>query len=73
MMLTDRSPLRGEEPEWKREIRRREEQKEKVCGTCRHHEREPIDGGWVCVCADSEHIADWTAYDVWCDCWEGRE
>lgn len=44
----------------------------KCCGTCRWHEHEGIDEGWVCTNADSDYCADWTEYDHCCEEWEGR-
>lgn len=45
---------------------------EKCCGTCKWHKHEPIDDGWVCVNADSDHCTDWTDYDYCCEEWEER-
>lgn len=44
-----------------------------VCGTCKYHEHENIDDGWVCVNDKSEYFADWTEYNDTCEEWEGRE
>lgn len=46
---------------------------EKCCGTCKYHQHENIDDGWVCVNSDSEYVADWTEYNDWCGEWEERE
>lgn len=45
---------------------------ENCCGTCRWHEHEDIDDGWVCVNDQSEYCADWTEYDDICDEWEAK-
>lgn len=50
-----------------------EMEKEKCCGTCKFHEHEDIDDGWVCANADSEYLSDWTDYDHCCIDWEERE
>lgn len=46
--------------------------KEKCCGTCKWHQHESVDDGWVCVNSDSEYCTDWTDYEDGCDEWEGR-
>lgn len=43
------------------------------CGTCKYHEHERIDDGWVCVNPDSEYYSDWTEYGDCCDDWEERD
>ena len=45
---------------------------ENCCGTCKWHEHENIDDGWVCVNDQSEYCADRTEYDEICDEWEAR-
>lgn len=45
----------------------------KCCGTCKWHEHEDIDDGWVCVNAESDNCAAWTEYGDSCEEWEGRE
>lgn len=42
------------------------------CGTCKYHQREEIDDGWVCVNDESEYCADWTEYNDTCSEWEER-
>lgn len=37
------------------------------CGNCKYHDS---DFSWVCVCSDSEHCADFTDNDDFCDFWE---
>lgn len=37
--------------------------KNECCGTCRWHEHEDIDDGWVCVNPESEYCTDWTDYE----------
>lgn len=44
----------------------------KCCGTCKYHEHENVDDGWVCVNQDSEYVADWTDYDHCCEEYEER-
>lgn len=43
------------------------------CGTCKWHEHENIDDGWVCTNPDSDAVADWTEYSDSCMAWESRE
>ena len=45
----------------------------KCCGTCKYHEYENIDEGYVCVNDESEYVADWTEYNHCCDEWEEKE
>lgn len=45
----------------------------KNCGTCKWHEHENIDDGWVCVNEDSIYYSDWTEYNDSCIDWEGTE
>lgn len=45
---------------------------DKCCGTCKYHEHENIDDGWMCVNQDSEYVADWTDYDHSCEDYEER-
>jgi len=44
--------------------------KEKICGTCRWHQRSGDD--WLCVNSDSEYCSDWTGYTDSCSEYEGR-
>ena len=44
-----------------------------VCGTCRYHAFEGISDDWICVCDESDYLADWTDYNDSCECWEERE
>jgi len=37
------------------------------CGTCKYHEHESVDDGWVCVNEQSRYCADWTEYDDICE------
>lgn len=41
--------------------------------TCKWHEQENIDNGYVCVNGDSEYVADWTEDEQCCEEWEKRE
>lgn len=43
---------------------------EKICGTCKHHQHENVDNGWVCVNSNSVYVADWTEHDDSCNKWE---
>jgi len=43
------------------------------CGTCRWHEHESIDDGWICVNSDSEYCSDWTDYNHYCEDYEERK
>lgn len=45
----------------------------KDCETCRWHYRDDIDGGYVCVNADSSKCTEWTEDDDSCGEWEGAE
>lgn len=45
----------------------------KVCGTCKYHQFESVDEGYVCVNDESEYVADWTEFNHTCPDWEGRE
>lgn len=45
---------------------------DRCCGTCKYHEHEDIDNGWVCVNPESDYIADWTDYDFCCEDYEER-
>lgn len=47
--------------------------KNECCGTCRWHEHEDIDDGWVCVNPESEYCTDWTDYEHNCLDWEPRK
>lgn len=42
------------------------------CRTCRYHEYEPIDRGYVCVNGDSEECTEWTEDDHSCEHWEAE-
>lgn len=46
---------------------------ERCCGTCKYHEFEDFDNGWVCVNDASEFVADWTEYDFVCEEWEEKD
>lgn len=45
----------------------------KVCGTCKHHQFENIDEGYVCTNSESEYLSDWTEHNHTCDCWEEKD
>lgn len=45
----------------------------RCCGTCRWHEHEHIDDGWVCVNAESRYCTDWTDDSDSCEEREGRK
>ena len=45
----------------------------RICGTCRYHQHEDVDDGWVCTNAESENCADWTEYTDSCEEWEERD
>lgn len=45
---------------------------DRCCGTCKYHEHEDIDNGWVCVNQESDYVADWTDYDFCCEDYEER-
>lgn len=49
-----------------------EKPRKKCCGTCRWHQHEYVDDGWVCVNDISEYCTDWTDYEWSCDEWEER-
>ena len=51
----------------------RREKMDECCGTCKYHQHEDIDDGWVCVNDRSEYCADWTDYKDCCEDWEGKE
>lgn len=44
--------------------------KKKVCGTCKYHQFESVDEGYVCVNDESEYLSDWTEYNDSCSEWE---
>lgn len=44
-----------------------------ICGTCRYHQHESINDGWVCINPESDCCADWTEYGDSCEDWEGRQ
>lgn len=55
----------------KREIK---EERNECCGTCKYHEHESVDDGWVCLNAESRYCEDdLTEYDDICEDWETRE
>ena len=43
-----------------------------ICGTCKYHQHEDIDDGWVCACPESDNFTDLTDYECSCDEWEAR-
>ena len=43
------------------------------CGTCKYHQFENVNDGYVCVNSDSEYCADWTEYSDCCEEWEERD
>lgn len=43
------------------------------CGTCKYHQHEDVDDGWVCVNNDSVNFTEWTEYNDSCEDWEERE
>lgn len=45
----------------------------KVCGTCKYHQFESVDEGYVCVNGESEYLSDWTEYGHSCSEWEGKD
>lgn len=45
--------------------------KERCCGTCRHHK--PFAGEWGCDNEESENYALETAYDDYCEEYEEKE
>lgn len=47
--------------------------KKKVCGTCKYHQFESVDDGYVCVNDESEFSSDWTEFNHTCDSWEERD
>lgn len=47
--------------------------KDQCCGTCKWHQHESVDDGWVCVNDDSEYCTDFTDYDHTCLDWESKE
>ena len=46
---------------------------EKICKNCEYHKYEDIDRGFICVNADSDRCADWTASNYSCECWERKK
>lgn len=46
---------------------------DECCGTCKWHQREDIDDGWVCVNDRSEYCTDWTDYKDCCEDWEVKD
>ena len=53
-------------------IAERRKKMDECCGTCKYHVWENYSMGWVCCCADSEYLSDWTEYEDKCDEWEER-
>ena len=51
----------------------RREKMDECCGTCKWHQHESVDDGWVCVNDRSEYCTDWTDYKDYCEDWEGKE
>lgn len=45
----------------------------RTCQTCRWHYHEDIDGGYVCVNADSSKCTEWTEDDDSCGEWDGAQ
>jgi len=45
----------------------------KRCGTCRWHQHEGIDDGWVCVNDRSDYCCDWIDDSFVCEEWEDDE
>lgn len=48
------------------------EEKKKYCKTCEYHEHEDISDGFICVCIESDHCADWTLDEQVCEFWEEK-
>ena len=46
---------------------------EQCCGTCKYHQFENVNDGYVCVNSESEYCADWTEYEDSCGEWEERD
>lgn len=44
----------------------------KYCGTCIYNNYNNITGEWGCINADSEAYGLETAYDDYCEEWEGK-
>lgn len=42
----------------------------KVCGTCKYHQFESVDDGYVCANDESEYLSCWTEYNDSCLEWE---
>lgn len=47
--------------------------KKKVCATCKYHQFESMDDGYVCVNDESEYLSDWTDFNHTCECWSGKD
>lgn len=45
----------------------------KCCGTCKYHQFESVDEGYICVNDESEYLSDWTDFNHSCDAYEERE
>lgn len=45
----------------------------KCCGTCKWHEHEDVDDGWICVNDQSRYLADWTEFNDVCEDWEAKD
>ena len=46
---------------------------DKKCVDCKFHKHESYSDGFVCVCDDSDYLADWTPADFSCQYFEERE
>lgn len=47
-------------------------ERKECCGTCKWHQHESIDDGFVCVNDSIEYCTDWTDYEHVCDELERR-
>lgn len=47
--------------------------REEICGTCKWHQLEDEESGYVCTNPDSDNRADWTEYEDSCEEWEEKE
>lgn len=44
-----------------------------ICGLCRFHKRDgDFPDDFICCCADSDNVGDWTEIDDSCEFWERR-
>lgn len=48
-------------------------EKEKCCATCKYHQFESFDNGFVCANGESEYVAEWTESKFCCIDYEERE